>query len=51
MLPFDLINYILFLSNIKCVICNKKVKIIDKYFFRDSYSNKYYCSQECYNFI
>ena len=54
MLPIEIIEYIVFLSAIKCHICYKQYKISDKHFFlsNNNYKNKwYYCSKECYAFI
>ena len=43
----DIINYICYLSNIKCHVCNKKFNI----YFKIKLDKNYYCSNSCFNFV
>ena len=45
--PYEIIIYILLLTNIKCHCCHK---LLHTNFYKKEYNN-YYCSIECYNFI
>ena len=46
-LPDDIINYIIYNTNIKCHVCKRSYNLT----FYKKESNFYYCSQICYNFI
>ena len=49
-MPFELIDYILRISNIKCKTCYKQIlnNDVKNLIFKNK---KYYCSKQCYLFI
>ena len=54
MLPIEIIDYIVFLSAIKCHVCQKHYNIHDYRFYitnSNSTYKWYYCSNQCYDFI
>lgn len=50
MFPEEILREIYKYLGIKCRVCNRCMCIKDDNFFKDKSINKYYCSNECYNF-